>query len=91
MPAYPWLIHDDLNLRHTAGKVEAMRTLGVPYPADWDETKVLADVRAQSQAIAQRLQESEIQCAPEKEIIALIAYLQRLGTDIQLAPKAPAK
>ena len=91
MPAYPWLIHDDLNLRHTAGKVEAMRTLGVPYPADWDEAAVLADVRAQSQAIAQRLQESEIQCAPEKEIIALIAYLQRLGTDIQLAPKVPAK
>jgi cbb3-type cytochrome oxidase cytochrome c subunit len=34
------------------------------------------------------LAQSGIACAPEKEIIALIAYLQRLGTDIQAAPTA---
>lgn len=31
MPAYPWLVEHELNGMHTAGKIEAMRTLGVPY------------------------------------------------------------
>ncbi|SEI65247.1 cytochrome c oxidase cbb3-type subunit 2 [Azotobacter beijerinckii] len=31
MPAYPWLVEHELNGMHTAGKMEAMRTLGVPY------------------------------------------------------------
>jgi cytochrome c oxidase cbb3-type subunit I/II len=36
----------------------------------------------QAQGIADNLAQSGIECEPQKEIIALIAYLQRLGVDI---------
>ena len=88
MPPYPWLITDDLNTKYTAAKIDAMRTLGVPYPEEWDEAAILGQMNTQAQEITQRLKDSDVQCAPEKEIIALIAYLQRLGTDIQATPTA---
>jgi cytochrome c oxidase cbb3-type subunit 2 len=31
MPAYPWLVENRLNGKHTEAKLNAMRTLGVPY------------------------------------------------------------
>ncbi|HLD65818.1 MAG TPA: cytochrome-c oxidase, cbb3-type subunit II [Pseudomonas sp.] len=31
MPAYPWLVERKLDGKHTAAKLSAMRTLGVPY------------------------------------------------------------
>ncbi len=31
MPAYPWLVENKLDGKNTATKLEAMRTLGVPY------------------------------------------------------------
>ena len=31
MPAYPWLVERKLDGQHTAAKLSAMRTLGVPY------------------------------------------------------------
>ncbi|MWV12660.1 cytochrome-c oxidase, cbb3-type subunit II [Pseudomonas sp. L-22-4S-12] len=31
MPAYPWLVENKLDGKDTAAKLEAMRTLGVPY------------------------------------------------------------
>lgn len=82
MPPYPWLIDDDLNTSSTAAKISAMRKLGVPY-ADGYEAEAVNDLNAQAQKIAAGLKSSSIEVPAEKEIIALIAYLQRLGTDIQ--------
>lgn len=82
MPPYPWLIDDDLNTSSTMAKISAMRKLGVPY-ADGYETEALNDLNAQARNIADGLKSSSIEVPAEKEIIALIAYLQRLGTDIQ--------
>ncbi len=82
MPPYPWLIEDDLDMSMTADKISAMRTLGVPYPEGFEETAV-ADLQAQAQEITDDLAETGIETAPNKEIIALIAYLQRLGRDIE--------
>ena len=31
MPAYPWLVENTLDGKHTAAKMQALRTLGVPY------------------------------------------------------------
>jgi cytochrome c oxidase cbb3-type subunit I/II len=59
-----------------------MQTLGTPYPAEYDK-KALNDLRRQAEEISIRLQESGIQVPPDREIVALIAYLQRLGTDIK--------
>jgi len=81
MPQYPWLITDDLNTNYTAKKISAMRTLGVPY-AEGYEDQALADLMAQAQVIVDDLKANDIEVEPTKEIIAMIAYLQRLGTDI---------
>jgi len=81
MPAYPWLISDDLNTNYTAKKIRVMQTLGVPYEKGFD-TKAVADLTSQAEAIAETLKAKGIEVSPKKEIIAMIAYLQRLGTDI---------
>ncbi len=83
MPPYPWLLTDDLNTANTAAKVAAMQTLGVPYPEGY-EAQAEADLATQADQIAANLKESGIEVSANKEIIALIAYLQRLGTDIRV-------
>jgi cytochrome c oxidase cbb3-type subunit I/II len=81
MPAYPWLIYDDLNVSTTPRKIAVMQYLGVPYPEGYKE-KANEDLMKQAQMIADGLKQTNIDVEPQKEIIALIAYLQRLGTDI---------
>jgi cytochrome c oxidase cbb3-type subunit I/II len=82
MPEYPWLLSDQLDISHTSAKISAMRKLGVPYP-DGYEKQAITDLQTQADAIVRRLEEARIITDPDKEIIALIAYLQRLGTDIK--------
>lgn len=91
MPSYPWLLDDDLDLSLTAKKIRAMKTLGVPYPTGYDAAAV-ADLKKQAREITVSLGKDGIETSPDKEIIALIAYLQRLGKDIKpAAPAAPTK
>ena len=92
MPAYPWLFHDDMNTELMPAKVRAMQTMGVPYDADYDK-KAVADMKEQAKGIVSGLQadddvkkmiqSEDIKNLESKEIIALIAYLQRLGKDIK--------
>jgi len=82
MPDYDWLITQNLDTTTTAAKINAMRTLGVPYEAGY-ELKANADLNKQAQAIADNLANDKIKVNSNKEIIAIIAYLQRLGTDIK--------
>ncbi|MCB9235479.1 MAG: cytochrome-c oxidase, cbb3-type subunit I [Bacteroidia bacterium] len=90
MPPYPSLLTDDLDVSHLESKISALRSVGVPYP-DGYEKKALADLNEQAAAITENLKKDNIQGAkPEKEIIALIAYLQRLGTDIRKSNQAVA-
>jgi cytochrome c oxidase cbb3-type subunit I/II len=87
MPPYPWLLEKDLDVSMTGAKISAMRKLGVPYPEGY-EKQALADLDKQAQDIRARLQKDGIQTPANKEIIALIAYLQRLGSDVKLANQA---
>ena len=82
MPPYPWLIANDLDTSTLAKKIRVMQQLGVPYPADYDQ-QARGDLDLQAQQIANNLKSQGIDTPPDKEIIALIAYLQRLGTDIK--------
>jgi cytochrome c oxidase cbb3-type subunit I/II len=59
-----------------------MQTLGVPYPAGYDKI-ANADLEKQAKAIQANLAKEGIKTSEKKEIIAMIAYLQRLGTDIK--------
>lgn len=81
MPAYDWLYDQSLNTSQTQAKLQAMKTLGVPYD-DAQIKNAVKDLEAQSKEIQARLAEEKIKVSADKEIIALIAYLQRLGTDI---------
>ncbi len=81
MPPYPWLITRNIDIASTPAKIRAMIKLGVPYPKDYPE-KAIADLKKQAHEIGEDLRQSGIKVDDNKEIIALIAYLQRLGTDI---------
>ena len=83
MPAYPWLLENKINNTHLPSKIKTLQSLGVPYPAGYDQ-KALDDYDKQAQEVVARLKKENIKSASaDKEIIALIAYLQRLGTDIK--------
>ena len=86
MPRYPWLFERELDLGTTKSKIHAMRKLGVPY-AEGYEAKANDDLTAQAEKIAQGLKADKITISHKKEIIALIAYLQRLGKDIKVENK----
>jgi cytochrome c oxidase cbb3-type subunit I/II len=93
MPGYPWLYAAHLDTSHTAGKVITLRRLGVPY-ADGYEASAETDLRAQAARIADGLNKTGLAVNADAEIVAVIAYLQRLGTDIKAAPAsagAPAR
>ena len=84
MPPYPWLFEDMIDKELTAGKITALRTIGVPYQPRYEEI-ANDDLDRQAAKIVKNLQEQDgIEVAKEAEIIALIAYLQRLGTDIKV-------
>lgn len=89
MPNYAWLIENDLDTSLTGAKIRAMQTLGVPYPAGYDKV-ANAEARKQANEISDRLAKDGIKTASNKEIVALIAYLQRMGKDIKLEQKATA-
>jgi cytochrome c oxidase cbb3-type subunit I/II len=88
MPRYPWLFSADgrdasLDTSLTVKKMRAMVALGVPY-TEAEVANALHALNVQALEIAQRLNEDPtIRVAPNEEIIALIAYLQRMGTDIK--------
>lgn len=86
MPNYPWLFTNSIDTAITPAKIRAMITLGVPYAAGYDKV-ANADLVKQADAIVQSLAKDKITVKNDKEIIALIAYLQRVGTDIKLANK----
>lgn len=90
MPAYPWMYTDKMDLSHLEGKIITLRKLGVPYPQGF-ESQAMANAQEQAAKIAQNLKASKFDIDADKEIIALIAYLQRLGTDIKAAPKGTAQ
>ncbi|MBX3252844.1 MAG: cytochrome-c oxidase, cbb3-type subunit I [Chitinophagaceae bacterium] len=86
MPVYSWLLDTKLDTSSTPAKIRAMQKLGVPYPEGYDK-KANADIKAQSESIAASLKKDKIETPADREIIALIAYLQRIGKDIKQEKK----
>lgn len=81
MPPFPWLISNELDYSKIAKKISVMQTLGVPYPEGF-ENQAKDALLKQANEIAQGLRNEGIDVTDTKEVIALIAYIQRLGTDI---------
>ena len=80
--SYPWLLTNTLDAAAVETKINAMRSLGVPYAIGY-EKKAAEEFWKQAEVIAADLQKAGAPAESNKEIIALIAYLQRLGTDIK--------
>jgi cytochrome c oxidase cbb3-type subunit I/II len=97
MPRYPWLFKDQIDVSSTVAKIKAMKRLGVPYPANY-ENQAAKDMENQANEITKNLmsdekvkqfvEAEEIEQLNDREIIALIAYLQRLGKDIKVEMKS---
>ncbi|GGE39143.1 cytochrome-c oxidase, cbb3-type subunit I [Psychroflexus planctonicus] len=102
MPAYQWLIENELDKSSTEAKLETMAKLGVPY-SDEEIANAQQSMLEQGIEIEQNLYndpdfvksyEAAKKYAEEnnmdfvemrnREITAVIAYLQRLGTDIKI-------
>ncbi len=83
MPSYPWLFDQYIDIDATSGKINALRTIGVPYDEGYEDV-ALDDMSSQASDIVNSLSNDGIEVHPEAEIVALIAYLQRLGTDIKV-------
>ena len=90
MPAYEFIIENDLDISSTAAKIRTMQKLGVPYPDGFDAEANNA-LAKQAGEIAADLEKNGIKVDSRKEIVALIAYLQRLGTDIKVKDQPTAQ
>lgn len=88
MPAYDWMLTRNMDYESIPSRIRALQTLGVPYDAEFD--KVAVDhMKLQAKAITDQLvadgfkQVDGKELTADRQIIAMIAYLQRLGTDIK--------
>ena len=86
MPPYPWLFDNEIDYSTLPAKIRVLQRLGTPYPAGFDQQAV-ADAQAQARGIVAELKKEDIEVKSDREIVALIAYLQRLGTDIKVKPE----
>ena len=85
MPTYAWMLDNPIDTASTPAKIRAMQKLGVPYPNGYDRV-ANEDLMKQAASIRIKLEADKIKTPANREIIAMIAYLQRLGTDIKAVP-----
>jgi cytochrome c oxidase cbb3-type subunit I/II len=86
MPRYPWLLSQKLDTTSLPARISALRKVGVPYPAGYENGPAQKELETQAAAVVTNLKLGMINASTNREIIAVIAYLQRLGKDIKLAP-----
>jgi cytochrome c oxidase cbb3-type subunit I/II len=86
MPSYPWLSAKATDVAALPTKLAVQRTLGVPYP-NWTPEQINGRVAEQAKAISSDLRTAGAYLAPEKEMVALIAYLQVLGKSENVTAK----
>jgi cytochrome c oxidase cbb3-type subunit I/II len=78
MPPYPHLFTEKFDQKTLPAKIAVMVKLGVPYP-------IMTDVEIKENAIKQgieivnTLKNDKLDASPDTKIVAVIAYLQKLG------------
>jgi cytochrome c oxidase cbb3-type subunit I/II len=85
MPPYPWLYEKDTDIRSLPKRIAVQRRLGVPYPA-MTRDEIEQGAREQAVQLADRLRTEGLYIEPGKEVVALIAYLQKLGSFEEVEP-----
>jgi cytochrome c oxidase cbb3-type subunit I/II len=90
MPKYQWLLTQKMETNALSSRLSALRKVGVPYPSGYEHGPAQTELAAQATKVVGNLAAGSIKAEPDREIVALIAYLQRLGTDIKsITPQAP--
>jgi cytochrome c oxidase cbb3-type subunit I/II len=82
MPPYPWMVENEMDYSDLPAKIRTLQKLGVPYPEGFD-LEANKNLEAQAAEIVKSLKDAGVEVMPNTEIVALISYLQRLGTDIK--------
>lgn len=90
MPAYPWLFRQTADFDVLPSRIRVLRTLGVPFP-ERSVAQLREDFDAQGREIAADLAKAGIEISPDREVIALIAYIQQLGKSAAGQPPQTAK
>lgn len=88
MPNFGWLLTDDLDLSVLPRRIAVQRMLGVPY-APMTDAEVVAKAKAQAAEITADLHSAGSSITSDKQIIAVIAYLQKLGKYEPVKQKVP--
>lgn len=79
MPPYPWLAQKNIDYSQIKKKLNVLKNLGVPY-SDAEVQNADLDAEKQAQLIEEGLKQQGVtERLTNKEILALIAYLQALG------------
>lgn len=90
MPAYPWLLEKKIPFDRIPSHLRALNKVGVPY----DEPTIMSaatSAREQARAVAAQIVSQQGPSGlQDKQVVALVAYLQRLGTDLFATPVSPA-
>jgi len=89
MPSFRWLLSKPADLDALPRKIAVQRSLGVPYPAMTD-AQVIGAATAQAKAIVEDLRSAGASVEPDREVVAMIAYLQKLGKYEPVAQRAVA-
>ncbi len=87
MPTYAFLSDDSVNRDRSDDKLAAMKRIGVPY-TDAEIRDASADQARQADLFVAELAKDGALVRPESEMVAIIAYLQRLG--VKPGAEAPA-
>ncbi|WP_448528912.1 cytochrome-c oxidase, cbb3-type subunit I [Raineya sp.] len=90
MPPYPWLLENTMDYADIEKKMQVLRTMGVPY-SDEDIKNARKKIDEQAMQIVENLKKEKVKVEKNTEIVALIAYLQRLGTDIKVQEQTAQK
>jgi len=91
MPAYPWLFDDKVEVEVVADKMSVLKRLGTPY-TDEQLAAAIADYAKQAATtVANLATQGKTGADPESEIVALIAYLMRLGRNLEPAEHQPVE
>jgi cytochrome c oxidase cbb3-type subunit I/II len=90
MPRYSWLLKQKLDSSSLPSRIRALRKIGVPYPAGFEDGPAQKALDQQAVKIVASLKTGMVTAETNREIVAVIAYLQRLGTDIKSASAATA-
>ncbi len=85
MPAYPWLVNNKVDFTDLEAKMRAMKAMGAPYADDLVKNPTPV-ANEEAQKIVAGLATQGVTVAADSEMVALIAYLQRLGVDIKSRP-----